>query len=280
MQTEVMAGHLAVHAAAGKHQVTAKRLQVKTNAMQEPLSSQEIERYARHLVIREVGGPGQQKLKAARVAVVGAGGLGAPCLLYLAAAGVGHLTIIDDDEVSLSNLQRQVIHASDTIGMAKVDSATGVLAGINPHVAVTSHKQRLDEGNARTLLEGASIVVDGSDSFETRACVAAACEALQVPLVSAAVSVWDGSLTVLAPHLCGPDGKACPRFKDLYPQVPTPGSLPTCAQVGVVGALSGMLGTMQAMEVIKLITGAGVPLLGRLLLVNALTMRFEEIAYG
>lgn len=245
-----------------------------------PLSSEEIERYARHLVIREIGGPGQAKLKAAHVAVVGAGGLGAPCLMYLAAAGVGKLTIIDDDAVSLSNLQRQIIHPTAKVGVPKVASAHDALASINPHVEVVTHPVRLDETNAEDLLSGADFVADGSDSFETRALVASACEKLETTLVSAAVSVWDGSLTVLAPHLSNAKGKPYPRFTDLYPTAPSPGSLPTCAQVGVLGALTGMLGTMQAMEVIKLITGAGDPLLGRLLLVDALSMRFEEMTYG
>lgn len=248
--------------------------------MTTPFSSQEVERYARHLVIREVGGPGQTKLKAAHVAVVGAGGLGAPCLMYLAAAGVGKLSIIDDDEVSLSNLQRQIIHPTPKVGEAKVVSAREALVAINPHVEVVARQIRLTEDNAADLLQDADVVADGSDSFETRALVAKTCEALETTLVSAAVSVWDGSLTVLAPHLINKNNKPYPRFTDLYPAAPLPGSLPTCAQVGVIGALTGMLGTMQAMEVIKLITRAGDPLLGRLLLVNALTMRFEEIAYG
>ncbi|MFN3227311.1 MAG: molybdopterin-synthase adenylyltransferase MoeB [Hyphomicrobiales bacterium] len=248
--------------------------------MDETLSQTEIERYARHLVIRDIGGPGQQKLKAAHVAVIGAGGLGAPCLLYLAAAGVGMLTIIDDDSVSLSNLQRQIIHPTARVGDPKVESAADALEGINPHVALIKHETRLSSDNAAKLLGGADVVVDGSDSFETRADVAAACEALKVPLVTGAVSVWDGSLTVLVPHRTKEDGRPYPRFTDLFPNPPAPGSLPTCAEVGVIGALTGMLGTMQAMEAIKLITGAGEPLLGRLLLVNALTMRFEEIAYG
>lgn len=248
--------------------------------MENALSQTEIERYARHLVIRDVGGPGQQKLKAAHVAVVGAGGLGAPCLLYLAAAGIGTLTLIDDDTVSLSNLQRQVIHPTSRVGDPKVQSAADALHDVNPHVVLHTRQVRLSPGSAADLLEGADLVVDGSDSFETRADVAAACQELKVPLVTGAVSVWDGSLTVVAPHLVKLDGGHYPRFTDLYPIPPAPGSLPTCAQVGVIGALTGMLGTMQAMEVIKLITGAGEPLLGRLLLVNALTMRFEEIAYG
>ena len=247
--------------------------------MTDALSPQEIERYARHLVIREIGGPGQHELKAAHVAVVGAGGLGAPCLLYLAAAGIGRLTIIDDDTVALSNLQRQVIHASDRVGMAKVESAASVLAGVNPLVHVATRQDRITDANAADLLDGADVVVDGSDSFETRSTIAAACETLSVPLVTAAVSVWDGSLTVLAPHRKDAQGQPYPRFTDLYPTAPAPGSLPTCAQVGVIGALTGMLGTMQAMEVIKLVTGAGEPLLGRLLLVDALTMRFETMEY-
>lgn len=248
--------------------------------MDTSLSSEEIERYARHLVIREIGGPGQARLKAAHVAIVGAGGLGAPCLMYLAAAGIGKLTIIDDDAVSLSNLQRQIIHPTPKVGEPKVVSAGEALAAINPHVEVVVKQTRLKDGNASDLLQGADVVADGSDSFETRALVAATCEALDVPLVAAAVSVWDGSLTVFAPHLVNPQGRPYPGFASLYPAAPAPGSLPTCAQVGVIGALTGILGTMQAMEVIKLVTGAGEPLLGRLVLVNALTMRFEEIAYG
>ncbi|MEQ8656443.1 MAG: molybdopterin-synthase adenylyltransferase MoeB [Hyphomicrobiales bacterium] len=248
--------------------------------MSSALSPQEIERYARHLVIRDVGGPGQQKLRAAHVAVVGVGGLGAPCLLYLAAAGIGALTLIDDDTVSLSNLQRQVIHPTSRVGDPKVRSAADALHDVNPHVAVHTHQARLSSGNAHDLLQCADVVVDGSDSFETRAHVATACQELNVPLVTGAVSVWDGSLTVIAPHLSKPGGDHYPRFTDLFPSPPAPGSLPTCAEVGVIGALTGMLGTMQAMEVIKLITGAGEPLFGRLLLVNALTMRFDEIAYG
>ncbi|MEM1286430.1 MAG: molybdopterin-synthase adenylyltransferase MoeB [Pseudomonadota bacterium] len=248
--------------------------------MSDPLSSEEIERYARHLVIKEIGGPGQAKLKAAHVAVVGAGGLGAPCLTYLAAAGIGKLTIIDDDLVSLSNLQRQVIHQTSKVGELKTESAIASLEAINPNVEVVGKNVRMTPDNAADLLADCTLVIDGSDSFETRATSAAACERLKVPLVTAAVSVWDGSLTVLAPHLSKADGTSYPRFADLFPLAPEPGSLPTCAQVGVVGALTGMLGTMQAMEALKLITGAGEPLLGRLLLVDALTMRFETMVYG
>lgn len=260
--------------------VTSRCDGVKILGMEKALSPEEIERYARHLVIKDVGGPGQSKLKAAHVVVLGAGGLGAPCLMYLTAAGVGTLTIIDDDEVSLSNLQRQIIHPTDRVGEPKTESAASCLRAMNPHLALHLHRERLTAANADKLLAEADIVVDGSDSFETRQTVAGACERRGVPLVTAAVSVWDGSLTVFAPHLQKTDGDRYPSFKDLYPTIPAPGSLPTCAQVGVIGALTGMLGTMQAMEVIKLITGAGDPLLGRLLLVDALTMRFEEIGYG
>ena len=246
--------------------------------MSDPLSPSEIERYARHLVIRKIGGPGQQALKAAHVAVVGAGGLGAPCLLYLAAAGVGRLTIIDDDVVSLSNLQRQVLHTTGEIGAGKTASAARALAAINPHVQLATHPVRLTPDNADTLFAGAQVVVDGSDSFATRAAIAFTCEQLKVPLVSGAVSVWEGWLTVLAPHLTDPQGRPYPRLSDIFAVAPAPGALPTCAQAGVVGALTGMIGTMQAMEVIKLVTGAGQPLVGRLLLVDALSMRFETIA--
>lgn len=190
--------------------------------MDETLSQTEIERYARHLVIRDVGGPGQQKLKAAHVAVIGAGGLGAPCLLYLAAAGVGTLTLIDDDSIALSNLQRQVIHPTARVGDPKVESAADALQAVNPHVALIKHQTRLSSDNASNLLQGADVVVDGSDSFETRAHVAAACEILGVPLVTGAVSVWEGSLTVLAPHRTRDDGHPYPRFADLFPTLRRP----------------------------------------------------------
>ena len=260
--------------------MTASPIDVKQRVMSQPLQPDEIERFARHLVIKDIGGPGQAKLKAAHVAVVGAGGLGAPCLMYLAAAGVGTLTIIDDDDVSLSNLQRQIIHPTERVGQPKTESAAISLMAMNPHLTLHLQRERLTDDNADRLLASADIVIDGSDSFETRRTVAQACKDKAVPLVTGAVSVWDGSLTVLAPHRVKADGSYYPGFDDLYPVSPDPGSLPTCAQVGVMGALTGMLGTMQAMEAIKLITGAGEPLLGRLLLVDALTMRFEEIVYG
>ena len=243
------------------------------------LSTEEISRYARHIVLPEVGGAGQQKLKAARVLVIGAGGLGAPVLLYLAAAGIGTLGVVDDDHVSLSNLQRQVVHGTPDIGMQKVESAQIAATRINPHVTVVPHAMRLDAGNAEGLLSGYDIVVDGSDNFATRYLVADTAERLEITLVTGAVGRFDGSLTVLQPWLAARDGRLNPGYRDLFPEPPAAGVVPSCAEAGVIGALTGVIGTLQAMEVIKLITGAGEPLLGRLLLYDALAARFETIRY-
>ncbi len=244
-----------------------------------PLSPLEIERYARHLVLPEVGGRGQQALKKARVLMVGAGGLGAPVLQYLAAAGVGTLGIVDDDIVSLSNLQRQIIHPTAAIGQTKVESARASLLAINSHVRVELHAMRLDEASARELLPRYDIVVDGSDNFETRYLLADLCDTVRRPLVTAALGRFDGSLTVLTPYQSAPDGIPCPSYRDLFPEPPPVGLVPSCAQAGVIGALPGVIGSLQAMEVIKLITGIGEPLIGRLLLYDGLTARFEEIRY-
>jgi molybdopterin/thiamine biosynthesis adenylyltransferase len=244
-----------------------------------PLSDRELERYARHIVLPEVGGPGQQKLKRARVLVVGAGGLGAPVLQYLAAAGVGTLGIIDDDAVSLSNLQRQVIHDTDSIGMSKLDSAARTIARINPGVTVEAHAVRLDFANAPALVRLYDIVVDGSDNFDTRYAVADACAAEHRPLVHAAVGRFDGSITVLKPFETGPDGRRNPGYRDLFPEPPPAGLVPSCAEAGVLGALTGVVGTLQAMEVIKLVTGIGEPLVGRLLLYDGLGARFDTVRY-
>ncbi|TPI60953.1 molybdopterin-synthase adenylyltransferase MoeB [Mesorhizobium sp. B3-1-3] len=243
------------------------------------LTDEELERYARHIVLPEIGGPGQQKLKRARVLVIGAGGLGAPVLEYLAAAGVGTLGIVDDDTVSLSNLQRQVIHGSDTIGMAKTDSAREAIMRINPNVAVESHRLRLTEENAPALVARYDVVVDGSDNFETRYAVADACAGEKKPLVTAAVGRFDGSVTVLKPFEAGADGKRNPSYRDLFPEAPPEGLVPSCAVAGIVGALTGVIGTLEAMEAIKLITGIGEPLIGRLLLYDGLTARFDTIRY-
>jgi molybdopterin/thiamine biosynthesis adenylyltransferase len=245
----------------------------------EPLSSAEIERYARHVILREVGGPGQARLKAARVLVVGAGGLGAPVIEYLAAAGVGTLVLVDDDVVSLSNLQRQVIHDTASVGRPKVESAAGRVAAINPHVRVETHAVRLGPDNAARLVGGSDVVVDGSDNFATRYLLADACETARRPLVTAAIGTFDGTITTLTPYAADAEGRPCPGYRDLFPEPPPPGTVPTCAEAGVVGALPGILGSMQAMEVIKLVCGIGEPLVGRLLMIDALAMRVETIAY-
>jgi molybdopterin-synthase adenylyltransferase len=243
------------------------------------LSPDEIERYARHIVLPEIGGPGQARLKRARVLVVGAGGLGAPVLQYLAAAGVGTLGIVDDDHVSLSNLQRQVIHDTGALGEQKVASAARSLTRINPHVAVETHDCRLDAGNAEALIAGYDMVVDGSDNFDTRYAVADAAQAAERPLVTGAVGRFDGSLTVLMPYARDDEGRRHPSYRDLFPTPPPAGMVPSCAEAGVVGALTGVIGTLQAMEVIKLITGIGEPLIGRILLYDGLAARFDTMRY-
>ncbi|WP_018688875.1 HesA/MoeB/ThiF family protein [Ahrensia kielensis] len=238
------------------------------------LTGQEIERYARHIILPEIGGAGQQKLKAARVCIIGAGGLGSPVAMYLAAAGVGTLGIIDDDVVSLSNLQRQIIHATDQISEKKTYSATKTIANINPHVKVIAHNERLNADNAQRIFKDYDIIVDGSDNFETRYLVADQAEALGLPLVAAALGRFDGSLTVLAPF----EGNN-PRYRDIFPKAPPDGVVPTCAEAGILGVVAGVMGTLQAAEVIKLVTGIGTPLIGQLLLYDALECRFEKMRF-
>ena len=244
------------------------------------LSRDEIERYARHIVLADVGGPGQQKLKAARVLVVGAGGLGAPVIQYLAAAGVGTLGIVDDDRVSLSNLQRQVIHATDTVGIGKVDSARETVARINPHVSVEGHPVRLTVENAAALVGAYDLVVDGSDNFATRYVVSDACFHARKPLVTAAVGQFDGSITTLKPYLRDANGVPNPTYRCLFPEAPPDGLLPTCAEAGILGAMVGVVGSLQALEAIKEIVGIGDGLVGRLLLYDARAARFETIRYA
>lgn len=239
----------------------------------------ELERYARHIVLRDLGGPGQQKLKAARILVIGAGGLGAPVLLYLAAAGVGTLGIVDDDAVSLSNLQRQVIHATPDVGRPKVESAAAAIGRINPHVRVETHVVRLEAGNAPALVEAYDVVVDGSDNFATRYLVSDTCFHAGRPLVTAAVSEYDGSLTTLMPHLPGPDGRPNPTYRCLFPEPPPEGLVPSCAVAGILGALTGTMGSLQALEAIKIVAGIGEPLVGRLLMFDARALRFETVRY-
>ncbi len=243
------------------------------------LTPEETRRYARHLVLKGMGGTGQQRLKAARVLVIGAGGLGSPVIAYLAAAGLGVIGVVDDDHVSLSNLQRQVVHSTDAIGTLKTESAAAFAAAINPHVEIVAHSLRLDSGNAASILAGYDLVLDGCDNFETRLAVAEAAAAAGLPLVSGAVSMFDGQVTVLAPHLRRPNGQPNPGFRDLYPETPDAADLPSCEAVGVLGAVTGVVGTLMAMEAIKLITGIGDPLVGRLLLYDGRAARFTELNY-
>jgi adenylyltransferase/sulfurtransferase len=242
-------------------------------------SEDEIERYARHIVLAGVGGPGQQKLRSARALVVGAGGLGNPVIQYLAAAGVGTLGIADDDVVSLSDLQRQVIFETAAVGRLKVDSAAEAVARQNPHVAIERHPVRLAAENIVAVVGRYDIVVDCSDSFETRTVVSDACFHVRKPLVTAAVGQFDGSITTLKPYERGPDGALNPTYRCLFPEPPPAGLLPTCAEAGVLGALVGVVGSLQALEVIKEITGVGTGLVGRLVLFDARDVRFETLAY-
>jgi molybdopterin-synthase adenylyltransferase len=244
------------------------------------LNDDELERYARHLVLREVGGPGQAALKGARVLVIGAGGLGAPALLYLAAAGVGTLGVIDDDAVSLSNLQRQVIHATADVGRAKVDSAKAAVARLNPHVTVEPHGVRLTAANALDLASRYDLVVDGSDNFATRYLVSDACYFAKRPLVTAAVGVFDGTVTTIRAHETAFDGTPNPTYRCLFPEPPPAGTVPACAEAGVLGALTGVIGSMMALEAIREIVGFGEGLVGRLVMLDARAMRVENLSYG
>ena len=244
------------------------------------LNPDELERYARHLVLREIGGPGQAALKRARVLVVGAGGLGAPVLLYLAAAGVGTLGIVDDDVVSLSNLQRQVIHATGDISRPKVDSASAAIGRLNPHVTVETHAVRLAAANALGLIAGYDLVVDGSDNFATRYLVSDACYFAKKPLVTAAVGVFDGTLTTIRAHERASDGNPNPTYRCLFPEPPPAGTVPACAEAGILGALTGVIGSMMALEAVREIVGFGEGLVGRLLMIDARAMRFETLSYG
>jgi molybdopterin/thiamine biosynthesis adenylyltransferase len=235
------------------------------------LSADETRRYARHLVLKDIGGAGQQALKSARVAVIGAGGLGSPVIAYLAAAGVGTIGIVDNDSVSLNNLQRQIVHRTEDVGAGKAANAGRFVAAMNPFVTVVPHDVRLDASNAKELLAGYVLVIDGTDNFETRRIVAEAAAGLKLPLVSGAVSMWDGQVTVFLPG-----GR---RFADLYPVTPDAADVPSCEAVGVLGAVTGVIGTLMAMEAIKLITGAGDVLAGRLLLYDGRAAKFTELEY-
>jgi molybdopterin-synthase adenylyltransferase len=232
-------------------------------------SEAEIERYARHLVLREVGGPGQQKLKAARVLIVGLGGLGSPAALYLAAAGVGTLGLADPDHVALSNLQRQVLYATGDVGRAKTEATAERLGGLNPNLDLRLHALAVDGANAAGIVRGYDLVLDGTDDFGVRFAVNAACVAEKRPLVSGAIGRWTGQVGVFA-------GQPC--YRCLVPETP-PGA-ETCSAVGVIGALGGVIGSLMAMEAIKLITGAGEPLTGRLMIYDGLSAETRTVRVG
>ena len=236
------------------------------------ISDEDLERYARHIVLREVGGAGQAKLLAARVLVIGAGGLGSPVILYLAAAGVGTLGIVDFDRVSLSNLQRQIAHQTADIGRPKTQSAADAARALNPHVKIEPHDLRLTEDNARDLIGQYDIVADGSDNFATRFVVADACYFARKTLVSAAVSEFAGQLSTFKPYQ-----KGNPCYRCLFAEPPPPDSVQSCSEAGVLGAAAGVMGTLQALEIIKEITGAGEGMAGKLLIYEALDTRFRTV---
>lgn len=234
------------------------------------LSKEELLRYSRHLLIPEVGTAGQKKLKAAKVLVIGAGGLGSPVSMYLAAAGVGTIGIVDFDVVDLTNLQRQIIHSTNDVGKSKLESARKTLRGINPNVTVKAHDTRLTSENAMEILEDYDVVVDGTDNFPTRYLVNDACVLLNKPYVYGSILRFDGQVSVF-------DSQRGPCYRCLYPTPPPPGLVPSCAEGGVLGVLPGIIGTLQALEAIKLILGEGEPLIGKLVLFDALKFSFREL---
>lgn len=234
-------------------------------------SSSELDRYARHILLREIGGPGQRRLRDARVLVIGAGGLGAPALMYLGAAGVGTLGVIDDDAVEVTNLQRQIIHADDRLGMPKVFSAQAAVAALNPHVTVRPYNRRLTPEIAADLFADYDIILDGTDNFDTRYLANRTAVATGKPLIAAALTQWEGQIAVWHPAGGGP----C--FECVFPERPAPGLVPACAEAGVLGPLPGILGAMMAAEAVKLIAVAGTPLIGRLLIYDALDAESRTI---
>ncbi|WP_209425291.1 molybdopterin-synthase adenylyltransferase MoeB [Pararhodobacter sp. SW119] len=236
-----------------------------------PFSETELTRYARHIILREVGGPGQRRLKDASVLVIGAGGLGAPVLMYLAGAGVGTIGVIDDDVVDGSNLQRQVIHADARIGMPKVFSAQEAVAALNPFVTLRPYKRRLTENVAAALFADYDLILDGTDNFDTRYLVNRVAAKLGKPLIAAAITQWEGQISVYDP------ARGTPCFECVFPDRPAPGLVPSCAEAGVIGPLPGVLGSMMAVEAVKAITGAGEGLRGRMLIYDALYAETRQI---
>lgn len=234
------------------------------------LSDEQLERYARHLILREVGGVGQAALARARLLVIGAGGLGSPAMLYLAAAGVGTIGVVDNDHVSLSNLQRQIAHRTQDIGRLKVDSASESAQAINPHVKIETHAMRLEAANAMSLVSAYDLVLDGSDNFATRFLVNDTCFFAKKTLVSAAVGQFDGQLAVYKPHVHVDGKRTYPCYRCLFPEPPPPGTVPSCTEAGILGALTGVLGSMQALEALKEILGIGETMAGRLMLYDGL----------
>ncbi len=233
----------------------------------------QIERYARHIVLKEIGGAGQARLLDSRVLVIGAGGLGSPLLMYLAAAGVGTLGVVDFDTVSLSNLQRQVIHSSESVGRLKTESARQTVAALNPDVTLIAHDERLDAGNASDLVAGYDVVAEGSDNFATRFLLNDVCYLAAKPLVSAALSRFDGQLSVFKAYLGGEN----PCYRCIYREPPPAGLIPSCAEGGVLGALAGAMGSLQATEVVKELLGIGEGLSGWLVIYDALGTTFRKV---
>lgn len=241
------------------------------------LTDAEIERYSRQLVLPEFSEAAQLALKRARVLLIGAGGLGAPLGLYLAAAGVGTIGIVDADQVDLSNLQRQIIHRTEDIGRPKVESAARAIRALNPEIRVEVHNSRIDAGNAAALIGAYDLVADGSDNFDTRFLVNDACHLLGRTLVSAAILRFDGQIYTFRSHAHRSGGPRLPCYRCLYPAPPPPGLIPSCSSGGIIGALAGMVGSLQALEVVKELTGIGEGLAGRMLIVDALSNRFRTV---
>lgn len=237
----------------------------------EPFGLEEIKRYSRHLVLKGMGGAGQQRLKSARVLMVGAGGLGSPVIAYLAGAGVGRLSIIDHDTISLSNLQRQVIHSTASTGQNKAENAALFARSLNTEIEVLAFPTKLTSSNAKQLIQDQDLVIDGTDTLATRRIVAQAAAAAAVPFVTGAVSMFDGQVSVIAP--------GGPTFADLYPEGADDADLPSCEATGILGPLTGVIGSMMAMEAVKFLTGIGDPLIGRVAVYSSKNGVMSEFAY-